>query len=109
LPKYSKEFRDKIQVFYGLPRTELLFNLSKMDFLINISNLTSTQVPSKLIDYAIASRPILEISSLDNNLIALDDFLIHDYSKALAIDLNEYNIEKICLNILNLYHQKLTL
>lgn len=109
LPKYSKEFRDKIQVFYGMPRTELLFNLSKVDFLINISNLTSTQVPSKLIDYTITSRPILEISSLDQNLPTLDDFLVHDYSKALVIDLNEYDIEKICVKILNLYQKKHTL
>lgn len=105
LPKYSSEFRDKIQVFYGMPRTELLFNLSKMDFLINISNLTSTQVPSKLIDYAITSRPILEISSMDQKLSTLDEFLIRDFSKTLCIDLDEYNIEKICYKIINLYYK----
>jgi hypothetical protein len=56
------EFREK------LPREELIFELSGVDFLVNIQNGNKNEYPSKLIDYSIAKRPVITINSFDKNL-----------------------------------------
>jgi hypothetical protein len=104
LSKYPDSFKSKVEINYGFSREELLIELSKMDFLINISNTTLTQVPSKLIDYAISGRPILEISPSDKFLNNLDDFIEGDYSGQVKINLDQYDIENLCDEIL-LLHQ----
>jgi len=48
-----QESKGKIILHEAIPRTDLILELSKMDFLVNLDNGTSLQVPSKLIDYAL--------------------------------------------------------
>ena len=60
---YKKVLAEKLEIRKKIPREELLAVLSRMDFLINLDNNTHTQLPSKLIDYAIAERPVLNINS----------------------------------------------
>jgi hypothetical protein len=68
-----------------------------MDFLVNISNAHSpNQLPSKLIDYGIAGRPILDINPQNPDTKLIDNFLDGDYSKALKIDhLEKYHISAV--------------
>ncbi len=62
-----------------IPREDLLVVLSGMDFLLNFDNNTSTQLPSKLIDYAITGRPVFNISS-DTDFALLMEFFQGKYS-----------------------------
>jgi hypothetical protein len=89
LDKYKSRLGEKLMVSGYIPREELINRLSKMDFLINFDNNTSVHIPSKLIDYAIANRPILNIDKGFgyNDILA---FLKGDYSKRLLVE----NIEK---------------
>ena len=80
----------------AVSRKELLSLLSKMDFLINFSNGTSMQVPSKLIDYGFTRRPILDINPLDPNAKLIDEFLNRNYFGALKVqNIDQYNIKNV--------------
>ena len=87
-----------------IPRSELLVEMSKVDFLINFENNSSKQSPSKLIDYALTNRPILSINSgeaFDNELA--NDFLSGDYSKSFKIeDIEQYDIQNIVKQFISL-------
>jgi len=50
-----------------------------MDFLLNIDNNTHTQLPSKLIDYALTGRPVFNLSS-DTDFSLLKEFFKGNYS-----------------------------
>lgn len=95
LQPYFNILGEKLIVSKFIPRHELLYELSKMDFLINISFDPINQSPSKLIDYTLSGRPILNISSeLDTELI--EEFLRKDYHQQFIIDdIQKYNIENV--------------
>ena len=80
-----------------VPRKELIDILSGMDFLVNISNVNSpNQLPSKLIDYGIAGRPILDVNPINSNTNQIDEFMSGDYSSALKIaNLQDYHIGNV--------------
>lgn len=70
--KYQHKLGNKLIVHNFIPRKECIYNLSKYDFLVNFENKTTNQQPSKLIDYAIAARPVLNVSwdgSCDSELL----------------------------------------
>ena len=95
---FLERLSKKIELRDYVPREQLLFELSNMDFLINISNKSGVQQPSKLIDYALTKRPILDISSdftdtEKHNFLA---FLMQDYSNQHFIkDIDSYNIVNV--------------
>lgn len=86
-----------------LPRKELLTELAAMDFLINLDNGTKNQTPSKLIDYMLVKKPILNIPAENFDTALVLSFLNRDYSQQLIIE----NIEQF--NIKNVAHQFLSL
>jgi len=102
LNKYLLILGDKLKVHYAIDREELLFRLSKCDFLINIENKTTTQLPSKLIDYAITKRPIFSCNALNFNPNVFNMFLTKNYSNSLEIDLEKYNIKCIAEEFISL-------
>ncbi len=103
--KYKKELGDKLEIRDYVPRKDLLFELSKMDFLINIKNISIVQQPSKLIDYALTKRPIFEISSEFNEEIGFEEFLSRNYQKQLLLkDIQKYNVENVARDFLCLYN-----
>ena len=94
---------DKLSVHPFVTREEILTIMSKADFLVDIANESSVQKPSKLIDYTIASRPILEITSSFKEESIVDEFLAGDYSRAMPpIDVSEYDIKNVAKAFLNL-------
>lgn len=100
---YGEILSDKLEVRGYIPRLELLYTLSNMDFLVNIENSTSVQSPSKLIDYALTQRPILSINPLmlDTNLI--DQFLEGNYQGQYIVkNVEQYNIENVAELFLSL-------
>ncbi len=58
-----KKSDGKIIVKKYIPREDLLGFLSTMDFVVNIAYDPATQSPSKLIDYSLVKRPILNIAN----------------------------------------------
>ena len=81
----------------------MLFELSGYDFVVNIRNKSTVQQPSKLIDYALAKRPILEITSDFNEDSMLEDFLVGNYEKQTIVpDIERYNIRNVVGNMLSL-------
>ena len=102
LTLYKVKLRDKLQIESKIPRSELLKVLSKMDFLVNFDNNAHAQVPSKLIDYALTNRPVLNISN-DFNPEIVDEFLAGNYKhKFVVTDLEKYNIINVAQQFLDL-------
>lgn len=101
---YKEILGERMRILPQIPREELIKELSKMDFLINIENKSSVQLPSKLIDYGLTKRPILSVSnSLNESLV--DEFLEGKYLRKLCIkDLSVYDIKNVVDSFLNLYN-----
>lgn len=96
-----KQNLDKKLMLNGyIDRLTLIYEMSKVDFLVNIDTVfdkvdNTEAVPSKLIDYALSGRPIMNINSsfLDKELIM--EFLDKNYSRKRVIDLSKYDIRKV--------------
>lgn len=100
---YSDKLKDKMIVQYGLERDNLLLELRKMDFLINIGNTTTVQVPSKIIDYALVDRPYISFNEQNFNEMVFDEFLRGDYHNADKVpDLEIYDIRNVAKQFLSL-------
>ena len=100
--KYQSLLGEKLIVSGYIPRQELLQLFSGMDFLINFDNNSDRNSPSKLIDYAIAGRPILNIRKDFNGEDVLS-FIRGDYSKRMIMpDVSQYHITNVSQQFLNL-------
>ena len=106
LAPYVSQMKNKIKIYYGVNRDDLLLTLSTMDFLINIDNLTTTQVPSKLIDYAIVKRPILSFNVNTFSSEKFNRFLERDYTDSLVIDVTPYDIKNVAAQFIDLTKPK---
>lgn len=94
--RYKTLLKDKLIIKSPIERSKLIVELSKMDFLINISNNSDNQLPSKLIDYALTKRPILEIDSSFKQIEIFQEFMKGDYSNQLMIEnIEKYDIKNV--------------
>lgn len=79
-----------------VPRESLLRELAAMDFLVNLENVGTRQTPSKLIDYWLCRRPILNLKSDDIFPTVIDEFFAGDYGNAFVLDNpDRYDIRNI--------------
>ena len=100
---YADKSKGRIRLKDYLPRKELLFELSKLDFVVNFENAGEKQIPSKLIDYAIIKKPILSVSSFNFNEVVALQFLNRDYERGLIMkNTNQYRIENVTKQFLQL-------
>lgn len=100
---YAEKSNGRIIIKGFIPRDKLIFELSKMDFLVNFEFNPKEQSPSKLIDYGLTKRPILNIISKEFNPSIVDEFLRGNYSnKFIFQDFNQYRIENVCKKFLDL-------
>lgn len=100
---YQLALGEKIEIRDYVPRLELLYELSKMNFVVNFEFNPLVQSPSKLIDYGIIGRPILNVNSEDFNPNTFDEFLEGNYSNRFIIpDIDKYRIENVCNSFLTL-------
>jgi glycosyltransferase involved in cell wall biosynthesis len=98
---------DKIEIRDYIPRPELLQTLSKMDFLVNFENSSPKMMPSKLIDYHIAGRPILPVNGSGADPETLENFLSGNYAGAFEYpDIERFRIENVCARFLELTELK---
>ncbi len=85
-----------------LPRFDCIYELSKCDFLVNIENKGGVQVPSKLIDYGLAGRPVLSFSQDNFDPEIMKEFLLSNYRHQLKVEIEKYDIKNIAKKILDL-------
>lgn len=94
LSKYPN-LKNRLIVHYNVPHDDLIYELSKMHFLINVENLSNTQMPSKLIDYGMSGRPILSCNEMNYSEEIMNRFMTGDYRDRYEVDIEDYNIVKI--------------
>jgi hypothetical protein len=99
---YRSLLGDRLIVNSLLPRLTVIYELSKMDFLINLGNASTFQQPSKLIDYALTKRPILSFTQDTFNPAELELFLSGDYQHRTQIDLSLYDIRIVANDYITL-------
>ncbi|MFU8844230.1 MAG: hypothetical protein ACNA7V_10535 [Bacteroidales bacterium] len=100
---YDELLGNKIEIRDYIPRTQLLEELCKMDFLVNFENLNKVQSPSKLIDYALTGRPILSIKSTNMNEDIVDEFMNRNYNHKYVIgNMDDYNIKNVAEKFIRL-------
>lgn len=102
---FLSDLNGKIEIRDYIPRNELFKSLSNMDFLVNFDNNEQRNLPSKLIDYAICNRPVLNITK-DLNSNHFVEFLSRDYTHQIKFeDIDKYKIENVCASFLCLYNE----
>lgn len=86
-----------------IPRLALLKQLSGFDFVVNFGNSGTAQTPSKLIDYAIIGKPILQVDTGAFDKAMVSQFLAGNYSQALVVkNPDQYRIENVARQFLAL-------
>jgi len=95
LTPYMPLLGDKLVIHDMIPREQAIYELSKMDFLINLENLSESQAPSKLIDYGLTERPAYSFDQLNFSVETLMKFFDGDYSLATAVDLQPLDIKNV--------------
>lgn len=102
---YKNLLGNKLEVSKYIPRDELLFELSRQDFLINLTNPSSVQSPSKLIDYLLTKRPILDVSTPFSDYSSFEEayngIRYSDYS---TVDITQYDIRNVAVKFLMLFN-----
>ncbi len=74
--------------------------------MLNFDNNTHTALPSKLIDYAICGRPVLNITK-DLDIENINRFLKADYSNKMILpDIENYRIENVSQAFIDLSNAK---
>ncbi|HMN33736.1 MAG TPA: glycosyltransferase [Chitinophagaceae bacterium] len=99
---YAK-YDNRIILHSLVSRNILLETLSSYQFVVNFANKGTAETPSKIIDYAIINKPVLNIDtgSLDKELVL--SFLKGDYSRQLRIEnIYQYRIENVTARFLSL-------
>ncbi|WP_107040070.1 glycosyltransferase [Brumimicrobium mesophilum] len=82
-------------------RIELLNTLSEFQFVVSLANFGTAQTPSKLIDYAIIDKPILEIQTGNLDKDTVLQFLDGNYNNKVQInEPNRYRIENVVTQFL---------
>ena len=103
---YKERLGKKLDIRDRIPRLELIRIQSTMDFLLNLKNDSVIQTPSKLIDYALAKRPILEVSTTMSyeEKKNLNDFLRGDYTHQQTVkDIEQFDNKNVAKRFVQLY------
>lgn len=93
---YLNKLGEKLEIRDYIDRVDLIDIMRKSDFLINFSNRSDVQLPSKLIDYFISQKPILNVDFNDEYKVTFHEFMNGDYSKQMVFDdKDQYRIENV--------------
>lgn len=93
----------RIILHQPIERKKLLYVLSGFDFVVNFANTGTAQTPSKLIDYVIIDKPILNIETGNLDTNSIYEFLVGNYASELkVIESKNYRIENVAQSFLKL-------
>lgn len=100
---YKAILGDKLILNQPKDRKEVLYEFSKLDFVINFDNKGSKQTASKLIDYYIIKKPILNLVFRQFNKSNFHEFLLGNYSdKFDIVNPEQYRISNVAKKFLDL-------
>lgn len=100
---YAEKSNGRIIISEYIPRKELLYRLSRMDFLVNLENIGKRQKPSKVIDYLISGRPILSVKTGELDKEKIHEFINGNYRQQHKTDNPEqYKINNIVRKFISL-------
>ena len=106
--KYEDLSEGRIIYMLAYGRGEIIKACSQADFLINVKNPSTVQTPSKLIDYGIAGRPILDISNDFCEQKEFEEFCKGDFHNQHVLpDLEQYKIENVANHFVKLANKHL--
>ena len=91
LEPYFLKLGSRMVVHDKIPRVECLEVLSRMDFLLNFSNATQIQAPSKVVDYVLSGRPFLNIQQESLEPKEFLRFLQRDYTSFEKPDISAFD------------------
>lgn len=91
LRPFKEKLKGKLILHSQVQRETCIEIMSRMEFLVNFSNKSSTQTPSKIIDYTLSSRPFINISQEQSTFDEFDKFLKKDYSKFTMPDISDFD------------------
>jgi hypothetical protein len=97
--EYVHNLGTRAEVRKFIAREQLVYELSKMDFLVNFMYKTNVQRSSKLINYVLSGRPILNVEAGTDIVAIVPEFFSGDYHQRLIINNIEDN------NIMNIARQ----
>lgn len=103
--------KEKLELKPYIPRDRLIYELSKMDFLINLKNPNTVQLPSKIIDYLLTKRPIIEVSLNFpySEMLVFMEFINRNYEQRLkGFDLTEFDIKNVAQKFIELYYDSIS-
>ncbi|UFH59217.1 glycosyltransferase family protein [Sulfurovum mangrovi] len=100
LNSYISLLGDNLVIHNMVPREQAIYELSKMDFLINLENLSESQAPSKLIDYGLTGRPVYSFDQLHFSMDEFMKFMEGDYSQTTVVDLEQFDIRNVARQFL---------
>lgn len=104
IQSYKDRLGEKLQIKAPIPRKEVVYELSKHHFVVNIGFDPKTTLPSKLMDYWLAGRPILGLENynrLDRSKV--DAFLAGDFSLSFTVDNpDKYRIDRVATKFVEL-------
>lgn len=97
----SKDSRIKLHA--PTTRKILLETLSTFNFVVNFANAGTAQTPSKLIDYIIINKPILQIETGNLDKATVQQFLTSNYeNQFVVVNPNHFRIASVAKQFLNL-------
>jgi hypothetical protein len=100
---YVEASKGRIVIKPIVTREKLLYELSKMHFVVNFENVGHTQTPSKLIDYLIIEKPVLSVTFGNLQPAIFHDFLNGNYSdKMILPEKDTYRIENVASKFIDL-------
>ncbi len=103
LRQLEQQANGKLVLHQAVSRDVLLYELSKMDFLVNLDNGMDTASPSKLIDYALTKRPVLNVYPQNVQKRLVDEFLERNYTNQFITgNIEQYNIVNVAKSFLKL-------
>jgi hypothetical protein len=103
LKNLADKAKGKVIMYDYIDRLLLLERLCELDFVINFQNKGLNQLPSKLIDYSLIDKPILNIEygNLNKNIVL--EFTRGDYSNEFKVEgLERYNIVSVAQQFIDL-------
>lgn len=99
---FTESLNGKLEVRDYIPREQLLEELAKMEFLVNFDNNTGVQSPSKLIDYALTGRPVLNVTS-SPDIEIIQEFINGNYKGKMELgSLEQFNIRNVAKQFLDI-------
>ena len=95
LEPYVRKLGAKLELRHSIPRLDLIYCLSSMDFIVNVNNASENQIPSKLIDYKLSGRPIFSLSQNNFDSQKFVRFCAHEFTGEEKIDISGFDIRNV--------------